>query len=210
MQHTSAPSGPRGAADALALARVLLRLSRRGVWWTARAECAAPSGARRGFGAPWWASRGGGRRPNQALQRTGGWRRGVIHGVLARPSLSLGSLGGTGRFAMNVTHRAAPVRESVGFSLRSWRPWREAAVVLTQRARRSQRAERAPRESEAARRVRSIWPRVVLSPMQSVPPNHALERTAAPLTRFVAARWFLRASCRRTSRSGGCRCAWVR
>jgi len=43
-----------------------------------------------------------------------------------------------------------------------------------------------------------------------MPPNTALEPTAAPLRRFVAASQFLSASCRRESRSGGCGSAWVR
>jgi hypothetical protein len=42
------------------------------------------------------------------------------------------------------------------------------------------------------------------------PPNSALEPTAAPLLRFVAASRFLSASCRRESLSGGCGSAWIR
>src|SRR6266496_1434785 len=38
--------------------------------------------------------------------------------------------------------------------------------------------------------------------------NTALEPTAAPFRRFVAASQFLTASCRRESRSGGCGSAW--
>ena len=41
------------------------------------------------------------------------------------------------------------------------------------------------------------------------PNNTALEPlTAAPLLRFGPAQWFVRASCRRASRSGGCGSAW--
>ena len=163
MQHTSAPSGLRGLAGALALARVLLRLSWRGVWWTARAECAAPSGARRGFGAPWWASRGGGRRPNQALQRTGGWRRGVTHGVLARPSLSLGSLGGTGshrtmtpqRFSPSVRPERERVADSHGLSFVAG--WRESSAMVS---------------TSVSSRAQSF-----VSRGRGAAPNHALQRT---------------------------------
>src|ERR1051325_784207 len=77
----------------------------------------------------------------------------------------LGSLGGTGRLAVNGSKTSSQVRERVGEATVSC--WRVVAVggFIRSRATRSEGSRRAGFE-----------PRVILSHMPNVPPNHARQQ----------------------------------
>ena len=78
----------------------------------------------------------------------------------------LGSLGGTGRLAVNGSQTSSQVRERVG----------EATVSCWQVVAIGGFIGRHATSSEALRRA-GFEPWVILSHMQNVPPNNALQRT---------------------------------